>query len=71
MAICRPGNDHELQVHDGIVGVLILLSVVTGVVVDPASFWLAGVVGAVMVQSAFTGFCPIHFVLSKVMPTPE
>ena len=71
MAVCRPGEDRELKVHDGIVGAIVLLSVVAGVMVNPIWFWLAGVVGVVMVQSAFTGFCPIHFVLSKVMPTAD
>ena len=66
--ICRPGPDLELKVHDGIVGAFTLSSVIAGVMVDPAWFWLAGVIGAVMISSAFTGFCPLHFLLSKVMP---
>ncbi len=66
--ICRPGPDLELKVHDGIVGALTLSSVIAGVMVNPAWFWLAGVIGAVMISSAFTGFCPLHFLLSKVMP---
>ena len=67
--ICRPGHDRELKVHDGIVGAVNLSSVVAGVMVDPAWFWLAGVVSAVMLSSAFTGFCPLHFTLSKLMPS--
>jgi hypothetical protein len=31
--------------------------------------WLAGVTSAAMIQSAFTGWCPMHFILSKVMPS--
>jgi len=69
--ICRPGRDRELQVHDGIVGALVLLSVVIGVTIDPVGFWLTGVIAVAMIQSAFTGFCPIHFLLSKVMPAPD
>jgi hypothetical protein len=67
--ICRPGRDLELQVHDGIIGAVTLLSVVAGMTVDPRSFWVTGLIGAVMFSSAFTGFCPLHFVLSKVMPS--
>ena len=67
----RPGGDRELKVHDGIVGALILLSVVAGVTVNPAWLWLAGVISVVMISSAFTGFCPIHFVLSKVIPAVD
>ena len=69
--ICRPGTDSELKVHDGIVGAIILLSVVAGMAVNPVWFWLAGVTGVAMIQSAFTGFCPVHFILSKVMPAAD
>jgi len=66
--ICRPGGDRELNVHDGIVGTIVLLSVVAGVMANPLWFWLAGVTAAVMISSAFTGFCPLHYTLSKIMP---
>jgi hypothetical protein len=69
--ICRPGHDLELKVHDGIVGAINLSSVVAGVMIDPMWLWLAGVVSAVMISSAFTGFCPVHFILSKLMPSAE
>ncbi len=67
----RPGGDIELKVHDGIVGAIILLSIVAGMTVNPVWFWLAGLTGVAMVQSAFTGFCPVHFILSKVMPAAD
>ena len=67
----RPGGDRELRVHDGIVGAIILLSVVAGFIVDPMWFWLAGVTSVAMIQSAFTGFCPIHFVLGKIIPATD
>ena len=67
----RPGRDLELKVHDGIIGAVTLASVIAGVRVDPMWFWLAGVIGAVMLSSAFTGFCPLHFLLGKVMPSPD
>ena len=66
----RPGGDLELKVHDGIVGALIL-SVVAGMTINPAGYWLAGVISVAMIQSAFTGFYPVHFVLSKVMPAAD
>ena len=68
---CRPGQDRELKVHDGIVGAIILLSVAAGMMVNPVWYWLAGVTSVAMIQSAFTGFCPIHFILSKVMPATD
>ena len=64
----RPGTDIEIRVHDGIVGAIILLSVVVGMTVNPIGFWLAGLTAAVMFSSAFTGFCPVHYVLCKIFP---
>ncbi len=69
--ICRPGPDLELKIHDGIIGAVTLSGVIGGVMVDPLWFWLVGVIGVVMISSAFTGFCPLHFVLSKVMPAAD
>ncbi len=69
--VCRPGRDAELKVHDGIIGAVVLLSVVAGMKVDPVWYWLAGVTSVAMIQSAFTGFCPLHFILSKVMPATD
>ncbi len=69
--ICRPGPDLELKVHDGIIGAVTLLSVVAGMTVNPAWLWLAGVISVAMIQSAITGFCPLHFVLSKGMPAAD
>lgn len=65
---CRPGKDPELRVHDGIVGVAVLTGVIVGMTLHPAGFWLVGVTAVAMIQSAFTGFCPLHFILSKVIP---
>ena len=67
----RPGSDRELRVHDGIIGLVVLLSVVVGMKVDPMAFWLAGVIGLLMFSSAFTGFCPLHYVLGKVIPSAK
>ena len=67
----RPGRDLELRLHDGIVGASILAGVVVGMTFHPAGYWLAGVVAIAMIQSAFTGFCPMHFLLSKVMPAAK
>ena len=67
----RPGRDSELRVHDGIIGAVTLASVIAGVKIDPTFFWLAGAIGAVMFSSAFTGFCPLHFVLGRVMPAAD
>ena len=58
----------KIKIHDGIVGAVILASVVLGLVVNAQWLYVAGVIGALMISSAFTGFCPVYFVLNKVVP---
>jgi hypothetical protein len=53
------------NIHDGIVGVVITLGVLLGFQSNPTWFWLPGIIGALMIQSAFTGFCPVYFLLGK------
>ncbi|KAA8493123.1 hypothetical protein FVE85_8568 [Porphyridium purpureum] len=62
---CRPGSDEELRVHDGIAGGLVAIGALAGIFIKPAFGWLAAGVGLLMVQSAITGFCPVHYALSK------
>ncbi len=47
-------------------GTMVLLSVVLTQFVHPNFFWLTVFVGANMVQSAFTGFCPAVMVMKKL-----
>jgi len=54
------------RMHDGIAGALILVGTLLGAYVNPLWYWVPGLVGALMVQSAFTGFCPVYFTLSKL-----
>jgi hypothetical protein len=58
----------KTKIHDGIVGAVILTSVVLALKVDLQWIYLAGGISALMVSSAFTGFCPVYFVLNKLMP---
>jgi hypothetical protein len=55
-----------IKTHDSIVGAVILVSVIMALRVDPSWLYLAGAVGALMVSSAFTGFCPVYFLLKKM-----
>ena len=48
-----------------VAGTLVLLGLVLGLVVNPWFFTMAGFVGANMLQSAFTGFCPLAVILRK------
>jgi hypothetical protein len=44
-------------------GSMVLLSVALGWWVAPAWLWLAVFVGANLLQSSFTGFCPLALIL--------
>ncbi|MDP3919247.1 MAG: DUF2892 domain-containing protein [Candidatus Omnitrophota bacterium] len=55
-----------IKIHDGIAGSIIVLGVVLAKVSDPAWMWLSGAIGAAMVVSAVTGFCPVYRALNKL-----
>ena len=51
-------------------GTMVLLSLLLTYFVHPNFVWFTAFVGANMLQSAFTGFCPAVFVLKKMgLPT--
>jgi hypothetical protein len=49
-----------------VAGGMVLLSVVLAAYVNPAFIWLTVFVGVMMIQSAFTGFCPMAMILKKL-----
>jgi len=46
--------------------VFVLLSVALGYYVSPYWYWLTVFVGANLIQSSFTGFCPAAMVFKKL-----
>jgi hypothetical protein len=58
----------KIKIHDRIVGAIILSTVLLGVRVNPLWLWVPGVISALMVASAFTGLCPVYFVLNRLIP---
>ena len=58
----------KTRVHDGIIGAVVLLSISLAVTVNIAWLWLPGALAVLMISSSFTGFCPLYFILNKVMP---
>lgn len=53
-----------------IAGSMILASVLLAVYHDTNWLWLTGFVGANLLQSAFTGFCPLALILKAVGGKP-
>jgi hypothetical protein len=51
-------------------GAMVLLSLCLGLLVSPYWFLLTGFVGLNLLQSAFTGFCPLAIVLKKLGRPP-
>lgn len=63
-------NYTKRRIHDGIVGAVITLGVALGYALHPAWLIMPGGIGITLIQSAFTGFCPVYFMLDRAC-TPE
>ncbi|MGE5153938.1 MAG: DUF2892 domain-containing protein [Bdellovibrio bacteriovorus] len=53
-----------------VAGTFILLSVLLAVYVNINWLWFTAFVGANLLQSAFTGFCPMALILKKMGKQP-
>ncbi len=51
-------------------GTMVLVSLLLGIYVSPNWFWLTAFVGANLLQSSFTGFCPLAAILRKIGVQP-
>jgi len=53
-----------------VAGAMILVSLLLGHYVSPYWFWFTAFVGANLLQSAFTGLCPLALILKKMGVRP-
>ncbi|WKE64269.1 DUF2892 domain-containing protein [Gallaecimonas kandeliae] len=51
-------------------GSVVLLSLLLAYLVSPYWLWLTAFVGVNLVQSSFTGFCPLAIILKKLGVKP-
>ncbi len=58
----------KIKIHDGIIGALLSVTALLAFTVDPRFLWLTAATGLIMVQSSFTGFCPVHYLVNKALP---
>jgi len=58
----------KVQVHDGIVGLMYLVSVVLANQVGVTWIYIAVGVAALQIASPFTKFCPVYTILNRFMP---
>ncbi len=56
------------RIHDGIAGAVLTLGTWLGYSMDPAWLLVPGILGVTLLQSAFTGFCPVYYILDKTCP---
>lgn len=54
----------------GVAGAMILFSLLLSVIHSPYWLWFTAFVGANLLQSSFTGFCPMAIILKKVGVKP-
>ncbi len=53
------------RLHDGIVGAVLVAGSALGYWVDPLWLLVPGILGATLLQSGVTGFCPLYFILDR------
>lgn len=58
--------DKRRRVHDGIVGIVVTAGTALGYWVAPAWLLVPGIVGVLLIQSLFTGFCPVYYTLDRL-----
>jgi hypothetical protein len=51
-----------------IAGALITAGVALGYYIHPGWLLLPGILGVILLQSGFTGFCPVYFILDRTCP---
>ena len=54
------------RVHDGIAGAILTAGALLAYFVDPLWLLVPGLLGVTLLQSAFTGFCPVYYLLDFV-----
>ena len=64
-------NISKVRAHDAIVGMTYLISVVGSMFINANLIYLAVCVGLLQIISPFTKFCPVYFILNKMMPDTE
>ena len=65
-------NISKVRAHDAIVGVLYLVSIgLTFYTTNLDFLWIAVAVGGLQIISPVTKFCPVYFILNKLMPNTD
>lgn len=62
--------NQKRRIHDAIVGIVVTAGVALGHYVSADWLLLPAVIGVTLLQSGITGFCPVYFILNRLLP-PE
>ena len=58
----------KVRSHDAIVGLIYLTSAILALQVNVNFIWIAVSVSGLQIISPITKFCPVYFILNKLMP---
>lgn len=58
----------KVRSHDAIVGLIYLTSAILALLVNVNFIWIAVSVAGLQIISPITKFCPVYFILNKLMP---
>lgn len=58
----------KVRSHDAIVGLIYLTSAILALQVNINFIWIAVSVAGLQIISPITKFCPVYFILNKLMP---
>ncbi|HEX9601345.1 MAG TPA: DUF2892 domain-containing protein [Mariniflexile sp.] len=61
----------KIRLHDAIVGILYGLSIILAFMVNMQWLYLAAGVAVLQIISPITKFCPVYFILNKMMPDTD
>jgi hypothetical protein len=61
----------KIRLHDAIVGVIYGISVILAFKVNMQWLYLAAAVLVLQIISPVTKFCPVYFILNKMMPDTD
>lgn len=61
----------KIRMHDAIVGVLYGVSVILALMVNIQWIYIAAGVAVLQIISPVTKFCPVYFILNKMMPDTD
>ena len=61
----------KTRFHDGIIGAMVLTGTLLGLTQGAPWLYATGALAGLMISSLFTGFCPVYYLLDRIMLDEE